>query len=260
MSSVSNISSTLRGQTYEHNGRSDEEGEALAWRERSRIVLSPVSSPSAMGLFAFAAATLIVSGNLAGWYGKPTTAMYFAPFALAFGGIGQFLAGMWSYKARDTLATVVHTMWGSFWIGYGILWLMIGSKALALPAGAKTTHLVGVGMWFVMLAVLTTACALVAAAKNIGVFTTLGLLSAGSALLAGGYLSGSHTTVVAAGWVLVASVGAAIYTGTALLFADTYGRTILPLGKFKKDANVPGRVVSRPIEYSGGMPGARVGQ
>ena len=70
MSSVSNIGSTLRGQTYDKNGKSDEEAEAAVWRERSRIVLNPVASPSAMGLFAFSAATLIVAGNLAGWYGK----------------------------------------------------------------------------------------------------------------------------------------------------------------------------------------------
>ena len=110
MSSVSNISSTLRGQTYDKIGKSDEDVEAAVWRERSRIVLNPVASPSAMGLFAFSAATLIVAGILANWYGKASTAMYVAPFALAFGGIGQFLAGMWSYKARDTIATVVHTM------------------------------------------------------------------------------------------------------------------------------------------------------
>lgn len=260
MSSVSNISSTLRGPTHGANGMSEEEAERSAWQDRSRIVLNPVSAPSAMGLFAFSAATLIVAGNLAGWYGKASTAMYFAPFALAFGGIGQFLAGMWSYKARDTIATVVHTMWGSFWIAYGILWLMIGSKALAMPAGIKATHVVGLGMWFVMLSLLTAVCALAAIAKSIGVFTTLGLLAAGSALLAAGYISGTHTTIVAGGWVLVASVGAAIYTGTALMFADSYGRTILPLGTFKKDANIPGRVISHPIEYSGGMPGVRVGQ
>lgn len=260
MSTASNISTTRGQPHYEQNGRSEEAGEYGWWRERSRVVISPVASPSAMGLFAFSAATLMVAGDLAGWYGSSHTMMYFAPFALAFGGIGQFLAGMWSYKARDTIATVAHTMWGSFWIGFGILWLMIGGKALAMPAGAGTTHITALGMWFVMLAVLTTLCALAAVGKNVALFTTLGLLSAGSALLAAGYLGGSHTTIVAGGWVLVASVGAAIYTGAALMFADSYGRTILPLGKFKKDANVPGRVVVHPIEYAGGMPGVRVGQ
>ena len=55
-------------------------------------------------------------------------------------------------------------------------------------------------------------------------------------------------------------MGAAIYTGASPIFAEGYGRTILPLGKFKKDANVPGRVISHPIDHSGGMPGARIGQ
>lgn len=260
MSTVSNISATRGSQPYEQNGRGEGDAEYGWWRDRSRVVISPVSSPSAMGLFGFAAATLIVSGDLAGWYGTSHTFIYFAPFALAFGGIGQFLAGMWSYKARDTIATVAHTMWGSFWIGFGILWLMIGGKALSLPAGAGTTHIVGLGMWFVMLSLLTMFCALAALGKNISLFTTLGLLTGGSALLAAGYIGGFHTTIVAGGWVLVASVGAAIYTGAALMFADSYGRTILPLGTFKKDQNVPGRVIAHPIEYSGGMPGSRVGQ
>ncbi len=261
MSTVSNINPTARPrEPYEQDGRSEEEREYQHWYDRSRLVITPTASPSAMGLFAFSAATLLVAGHLAGWYGKSATAMYFAPFCLAFGGIGQFLAGMWSYKARDTIATVAHTMWGSFWIAYGILWLMIGSKALTLPPGAGTTHLVGVGMWFVMLCLLTGICALAALAKNVGLFATLGLLSGGSGVLAGGYLSGSHTTVVVAGWVLVASVGAAIWTGAALMFSDTYGRAILPLLEWNKRSNIPGRVIARPIEYPGGMPGSRVGQ
>lgn len=268
---VRNISSTRASQpaapatpqtpqAYETNGRTEEDAEYLWWRERTRVVISPTSSPSAMGLFGFSAATLIVAGDLAGWYGTKATMVYFAPFCLAFGGIGQFLASMWSYKARDTIATVAHATWGTFWIGFGILWLMVGAKVIPAPPGAATTHAVGYGMWFVMLALLTAVCALAALAKNVGIFTTLGLLSAGSALLAAGEIGGMHTTIVAGGWVLVASVGAAIYTGAALMFTDTYGRTILPLMEWNKRSNIPGRVVARPLEYPNGMPGARVGQ
>lgn len=242
------------------DGRSEEEADYLWWRERTRVVISPTASPSAMGLFGFAAATLLVSGDLAGWYGSKGTMVYFAPFCLAFGGIGQFLASMWSYKARDTIATVAHAMWGTFWIGFGILWLMVGAKAIPAPPGMASTHSVAYGMWFVMLAVLTCVCALASLAKNIGIFTTLGLLTAGTALVAAGLLGGVHSTIVAGGWVLVASVGAAIYTGAALMFTDTYGRTILPLLEWNKRSNVPGRVVARPLEYPGGMPGVRVGQ
>jgi succinate-acetate transporter protein len=56
----------------------------------------------------------MVAGNLAGWYGDNNSSIYFAPFAAVFGGVAQFLAGMWAYKARETLATAMHGMWGSF--------------------------------------------------------------------------------------------------------------------------------------------------
>lgn len=127
MSTVGNISTTRNQQPHEQNGRGEEGAEHAWWRERSRVVITPVSAPSTMGLFAFSAATLMVSGDLAGWYGTSHTFIYFAPFALAFGGIGQLLAGMWSYKARDTIATVVHTMWWTFWIGFGIASASCGS-------------------------------------------------------------------------------------------------------------------------------------
>jgi succinate-acetate transporter protein len=248
----------LRTQKWQ-DGRDRLEEVSARWEERSRIVLTPISAPSVVGLFGFAAATTIVAGNLAGWYGTTKSALYFAPFALAFGGIAQFMAGMWAFKARDTLATAMHTMWGSFWIAYGIFWLLAGTGAIAVPPGSST-YFPGFGMWFVMLGLLTGIGALVSIAKNMGLFATLGLLSAGSCLLAAAFLSGSLATQRAGGWVLVASAGAAIYTATALLCAETYGRTILPLGKFTKAANIPGAVVARPIEYPYGMPGSRVGQ
>lgn len=165
----------------------------------------------------------------------------------------------WSFKARDTLATAMHGMWGSFWIGYGILWLMAGSHALAMPANGAT-YFPEFGMWFVMLGLLTGIGALVAIGKNLGLFTVLGFLSAGSCMLAAALLSGNHPLQQASGWVLVAPAGAAVYVGSALLFAETYSRTILPLGKLKADANIPGRHILRPIEYPCGMPGERIGQ
>src|SRR2546421_6959933 len=101
---------------------------------RPRVFLQPIAAPSVLGLFGFAGATFIVAANLAGWYGNTSTPGYLFPFALAFGGIAQFAAGMWSYKARDAVATAMHGMWGSFWIAYGILQLLIATKVL--PTGA----------------------------------------------------------------------------------------------------------------------------
>jgi hypothetical protein len=39
-----------------------------------------------------------------------------------------------------------------------------------------------------------------------------------------------------------------------------FGRAIIPLFKWSKAANVPGRSATRPISYPAGMPGVRAGR
>ena len=98
--------------------------EEAAWEDgfaRPRVFLQPIAAPSILGLAGFASATFVVASNLAGWWGTPTSGLVLAPFAAMFGGLAQFLAGMWAYKARDAIATLAHGTWGAFWLAYGIL-------------------------------------------------------------------------------------------------------------------------------------------
>src|SRR3954466_6360031 len=81
---------------------------------RPRVFLQPIAAPSVLGLFGFAGATFIVAANMAGWYGGATSGRFLFPFAATFGGLAQFAAGMWAFRARDAVATAMHGMWGSF--------------------------------------------------------------------------------------------------------------------------------------------------
>src|ERR1044072_6961690 len=99
----------------------------------TRVVLQPIAAPSVLGLFGFAGATFIVAANLAGWYGTPDTPGYLFPFAAFFGGLAQFTAGMWAYRARDAVATAMHGMWGAFWLGYGVPTILIAAPPLKPP-------------------------------------------------------------------------------------------------------------------------------
>ena len=78
----------------------------------ARVFLQPIAPPSILGLFGFAGATFMVAANLAGWYRTTKSGGYLWPFAAVFGGVAQFLAGMWGYRARDAIATAMHGMWG----------------------------------------------------------------------------------------------------------------------------------------------------
>lgn len=228
------------------------------WSARSRIVLTPVAAPSILGLFGFFTATVMVGTNLAGWWGSQASQLSIWPFALVFGGLAQLLAAMWSYKARDGLATGVHGAWGSFWIAWGVMQILITTGTMsAVPLGTSDTAF---AMWFVPLCALTGMAALASLGESLGIFTVLAALAGGSGVFAAGLWSGNLTLDRIAGWLFVISAAAAWYTASAMMLASSTRRTVLPLGKWKASANVPLRSPMTPIEYAAGEPGVRIGQ
>lgn len=246
--------------TTTHNGARSADHDWVtedAWQARSRIMLQPVAHPSVLGLFGFAGATFMVAADLAGWYGNADTPLFLAPFAATFGGLAQFAAGMWAFRARDTLATAMHGTWGAFWIAYGLLHAFVALGAITLPS---TVKFVAFGFWFLALAAVTACGAIAALGENLALTTVLTTLAVGSALLAVALLTGSSSLEMVAGWVLIASSWAATYTAAAMMIAASWGRTVLPLGTYSKAATVPGAVPTHPIQYAHGMPGVKVGQ
>ena len=59
---------------------------------------------------------------------------------------------------------------------------------------------------------------------------------------------------------LVGSAIAAAYTAGAMMLEGAAGRVILPLGKYEREANIPGARVTIPIELEHGEVGVRHGQ
>jgi uncharacterized protein len=226
---------------------------------RPRVFLQPIAAPSILGLFGFATATAMVAAWEAGWYGNVHTPTIVFPFAAMFGGVAQFLAGMWAYRARDGVATAMHGMWGSFWIAYGILNVLVITHVLP-PDTKGVTANPSLGFWFVMLCMITLMGAIASMGENLGIASVLWSLAVGSGFLAVGYWGGWHTWNIVGGWVLVGSACAAWYTASAMMLTGATGRTILPLGHLKKSANIPGRKPIRPIELDWAEPGVKQGQ
>ena len=220
---------------------------------RAQVYLQPIAAPSILGLYGFAGATLILASHVAGWWGDSQSTGYIWPFAAAFGGVAQFTAAMWSYKARDAIATAMHGMWGSFWVGWGILELLFATGTLTQPQGAFPAF----GMWFVALAWITLMGAIAAAWENVALTAVLGTLALGSAFTAVVEFVGSSTGsgwAALGGWTFVISAVCAWYTASALMFEAVAGRAVLPVGMTRHKQQEPG------FAPGVGQPGVQKGQ
>jgi uncharacterized protein len=72
-----------------------------------RVYLQSIAEPSILGLYAFRC-SFIVGAYLARWYSGSKTSSYLFPFTASLGSAAQFAAAIWSYKARNRAATVMH--------------------------------------------------------------------------------------------------------------------------------------------------------
>lgn len=228
------------------------------WRDHTRVFLQPIAAPSILGLFGFSVATFMVTANMVGWYGNAKSPLLIFPFATAAGGIMQGAAALWAYKARDGLATAVHGIWGAFWLGYGFLNFMIALKLI--PAPAAHAAVPALGYWFYTLAAVTAAGFVASLAENLSISIVLAPLAVGAALIGVFYTVGGTGWQDAGGYVTMASAFTAFYGATAMMLASTFGRVILPLGKYRRAANVPGEQPIYPIEFQFGEPGVKHGQ
>lgn len=236
----------------------DREALEELWESRARVVLTPIAGPSIMGLAGFMIATVMVGAWQAGWYGNGSTPLVLWPLAAVAGGVLQSVAAAWSFRARDGVAVAVHTAWGSFWIAWGILQLLIATHVMtATPLGAVDPAF---AFWFVGLTLVTFSAMLGALATNGLIAATLAALAGGAGITAAGWFAGSTLTLRIGGWFFVVSAGLAWLALTAMVLEGAWGRTVIPLGAPKAAANVPGRQFTRPIEYPHGMPGVKVGQ
>jgi len=241
------------------NGFSEEYYREIGeWRDHARVMLQPVAAPSVLGLFGFAVATFMVTANLVGWFGNAASPALIFPMATAAGGIAQGVAAIWSYRARDTLATAIHGIWASFWLAYGTLQLLIAVHVL--PAPAPDAAVPALGYWFYTLAAVTLVGMIASLAENLSITSVLLFLGVGSAFLGVYYTVGGSTWAHIAGYVTMASAVAAFYAASAMLLANSWGRTVLPVGKYSREANVPGGQPMYPIQFASGEPGIKHGQ
>lgn len=193
-------------------------------KERTSVVESGVADPAPLGLAAFALTTFAFSVVNAGLLGEEAV-NHFIPLALIYGGLAQFVAGMWEFRNQNTFAATGFTSYGAFWIALGILEIFgrqLGIAEEQLPVALAWTFLA----W----AIFTLYMWLGSWGVNAALGVTFTLLLATFILLSAAEFTEATAILRIAGYVGIVTAIAAWYVSAADVLNDTYGRTVLPVG------------------------------
>jgi uncharacterized protein len=203
----------------------DDSGDAVV------VPTNPVADPAPLGLAGFAMTTVLLSAFNAGLINSGKVAagsLIFVGMALFYGGLGQFMAGMWEFKNRNTFGATAFSSFGSFWMGVGILFVfdVVGRPLVAFWAGD------GVIWFFFFWAIFTTYMFVASMRVSGAVMAVFLLLALTFFALWIGALKGDapkHGFTQIAGYLGILTAIVAFYTSFAGVTNSTFGRVVAPV-------------------------------
>src|SRR5438105_4998710 len=157
------------------------------------------ADPGPLGLAAFAGTTFMLSLINAGLVGNQHLPLgglgaMVAGLALAYGGIAQFLAGIWEFRTGNTFGAVAFCSFGAFWIS---LYFVVQS----VSKNAPTEVFSGLGLYLWMWGIFT-AYMFIASLRTTGAIALVFLLLTITFLILGiGQSGGSSGTIHLGGWI-----------------------------------------------------------
>jgi uncharacterized protein len=178
-----------------------------------------LGNPAVVGLAGFGFTTMILQFHNVGWMGVGPVIW----LGLIFGGLAQMIAGFQEMKTGNNFGYCAFTAYGCFWISLALIFI---GNHLNIYVSSKTD----IG-WFLVAWTVFTAILWVGSMRISGALgLTFTLLLAGFVLLDFAHFGFSGLTVVA-GYELMATAAVAWYVMAHLIFADVFGRDVLPVGK-----------------------------
>jgi succinate-acetate transporter protein len=186
-----------------------------------------IADPGPLGLGAFALTTFVLSMHNA-FGGGRTPLLAFFGFAIFYGGVAQFAAGMWEFRNRNVFGATAFGTYGGFWMGLAaFITLVVFGK---VATGDIAPSLAWILFSF---AVFNTYMMLWAARINMAVFLVFLTLEATEILLFIGNLAGNAAgsgVVQIGGLVGILTAAVAWYASAAGVVNSMSETPVLPVG------------------------------
>ena len=183
----------------------------------------PVADPAPLGLGAFALTTFVLSAHNAGW----APDIIWVGLALFYGGLAQFMAGMWEFKNRNTFGATAFSTYGAFWLSLATFILLVLFGRVD-PKAVNVDQALG---WFLLaFAIFNTYMLAWSSRVNLAVFGVFLTLEVTEILLFVGFLTANTGLVQIGGYVGVVTAAVAWYTSAAGVVNSMSPTPVLPVG------------------------------
>ena len=189
------------------------------------VITEKLANPAPLGLAGFGITTLLLNVVNAEIISKDSIGMVL-PVGVFYGGLAQFMAGMWEAKKNNTFGFTAFSSYGAFWMAFGLMEILLINGVLKpVPHEGLTVFLVAWGIFTTYMFIGT-----------IRLSVALMVVFAGLAILFYLLAWGQHNSDVhkVAGYEGLFTAGAALYASAAQEINETWGRNLLPLGVIKK--------------------------
>jgi succinate-acetate transporter protein len=182
---------------------------------------APKADPAPLGLAGFALTTLLLSVINAGLVPeKDTTFALVIACALAYGGLGQIIAGVFEFRNGNTFGGTAFSSYGGFWFSFAVFVVVFGAK----DAGAMVGwYLLAWGFFTFYMWIATLKHAWPVMVTFLLLWITFVLLAIGAF---GGAGAGTGLTAIG-GYVGILTAIAAWYASAQNIINEAWG-SILP--------------------------------
>ena len=184
-----------------------------------------LANPAALGLAGFALTTFLLSINNA-MGDKTEPLLVFWGFALFYGGLAQFCAGMWEFKTGNTFGATAFSTYGGFWMALATFVVLV--LAGKVPSGDIPTD---EGWFLLSFAIFNTYMLVWSARTNLATFLVFLTLEVTEIVLFVGAFGKNDGIIQIGGYIGVVTAIVAWYTSAAVVANSMRERPILPVGQ-----------------------------
>ncbi len=196
-------------------------------------VIPAVADPGPLGMAALALTLFMFAAKQAGWMGANPPGGnggdIWLGMGLMYGGLAQFMAGMWEFRNRNTFAATAFTSFAAMFMGLAILYFFRPAFDTAFTRADSYVVLSFFFFPWLIFAAYMTIAALRTNLAVTSVFVLLTLTLLFTWLGFANHNSPGHSLRMLGGWLGLVTAAAAWYTSAAGVINSTWGRKILPV-------------------------------